>query len=47
MTGAIGSRSLFQLRDHAPRIPFILMLLSQAGEIVESEKRRQQSQNVP
>ena len=38
MIGAIGSRGLFQLRDHARRVPFVLVLLSQAGEIVESEK---------
>ena len=38
MIGAIGSRGFFQLRDHAPRLLFVLVLLTQAGEIVESEK---------
>ena len=38
MTGAIVSRGFFQLRDHAPRVHLVLVLLSQTGEIVGSEK---------
>ena len=37
MIGAIGSRGPFQLGKHAPRVPLVLVLLSQVGEI-ESEK---------
>ena len=38
MIGTIGSRGFFLLRDHAPRVHLILVLLSQAGEIVDSGK---------
>ena len=38
MIGTIGSRGLFLLKDHAPRVHLVFVLLSQAGEIVDSEK---------
>ena len=38
MIEAVDIRSLFQLRDHAPRVHLVLVLLPLAEEVVESEK---------
>ena len=37
MNGDLGSRCPFPLSDHAPRVHLVLVLLPQAGEIVDSE----------
>ena len=39
MIGTTGSRGLFLIRDHAPRVHLVLVLLSQAGEIVDVKKK--------
>ena len=38
MIEAIDIRGLFQLRDHAPRVHLVLVLLTLLEEVVESEK---------
>ena len=38
MIGAIGSRSLFQLGDHAPRVFFVLVLLTKRRRLSKVKK---------
>ena len=38
MIGELGSRGLFQLRDHAPRVHLVLVLLSMRGRLSKLKK---------